>query len=264
MIQYHALQIAEIILEIVRHVSRTSRSRKADLAALARCCRSFKEQALDLLWSDMDYVEPLLKLVPALSVWYHPLGSRIVRCYKLDRPTTPCDWVRFDYYARRISSLTNPLYGSRDICCAEVFIHLRRDGGAALLPRLRSLVWYQPEKIPFTGKTLLEALSLCPSSLTKLHISGDDGCPDDGGWQDDPLFDALIEMLPDCLPRLQSFKASGGLPACLFDFRGYEVFPGSLDSNLSRCTTSIGKPSHRKPSHYSPPRSDFHLSCSWR
>ncbi|KDQ52526.1 hypothetical protein JAAARDRAFT_478453 [Jaapia argillacea MUCL 33604] len=230
--QHRALQISEIILEIFRYVSDTSPSRTADLAALARCCRSFKDQALDQLWSEMDDVEALLSLIPPLSESYHPRGSHTVRCYKLDRHMTPCDWVRFDHYARRIFSLTyKPLYDSGNICCAEVFFHLRREKNASLLPRLRTLVWHPPKEIPFTGRRFLEALSVCPSSLTKLHISGGGRYPEDGGWRDDPLFNATLEKLPIFFPQLQSFEASGDLPRCHFDFAGLLLDLRHFDNN---------------------------------
>ena len=70
-----ALRLEEILLNIFGHChSRTTINRQrpprrgiADLAVLARTCRTFKEPALDVLWTELVNLSPLARCLPKAS-----------------------------------------------------------------------------------------------------------------------------------------------------------------------------------------------------
>lgn len=76
---HHALRLEEILLNIFgqcyspRPTSRQRASRAtADLAALARTCRTFKEPALDVLWTELVNLAPLARCLPEASHRVYP------------------------------------------------------------------------------------------------------------------------------------------------------------------------------------------------
>ena len=75
---HHALRLEEILLNIFgqcyspcRNKQRTQRA-TADLAALARTCRTFKEPALDVLWTELVNLSPLARCLPEASHRIYP------------------------------------------------------------------------------------------------------------------------------------------------------------------------------------------------
>lgn len=65
---HHALEIQEILLNILGHCYSPGKRREtADLPALARTCRAFKEPALDVLWEELDNLAPLARCIPEVS-----------------------------------------------------------------------------------------------------------------------------------------------------------------------------------------------------
>lgn len=69
--QHRALLVPDILLVIFEHVNheKISRWSRKSLAALASTCKAFHEPAMDLLWANMDGIEPLLGCVTRL----HPM-----------------------------------------------------------------------------------------------------------------------------------------------------------------------------------------------
>ncbi|KAG1875941.1 hypothetical protein C8R48DRAFT_759391 [Suillus tomentosus] len=69
--QHRALLVPDILLVIFEHVNheKISRWSRKSLAALASTCKAFHEPAMDLLWANMDGIEPLLGCVTRL----HPI-----------------------------------------------------------------------------------------------------------------------------------------------------------------------------------------------
>lgn len=68
---HRALHIEEILLNIFGHCHPADAAwtilrshATADLAALARTCRTFKEPALDVLWSELIDLSPLAYCLP--------------------------------------------------------------------------------------------------------------------------------------------------------------------------------------------------------
>ncbi|KDQ52531.1 hypothetical protein JAAARDRAFT_81048 [Jaapia argillacea MUCL 33604] len=230
MTQHHALQISEIIREICQKTF-GSTSRAADLAAMARCCRAFEGPANDVLWSNLEDVEPLLKLIPTLSVSLRSVCSGTARRYKLKGPTTPNDWGRFDHYTGRVRCIAYDArggIGSTDF--TEVVIDLRKDRGIPLLPRLRALNCSLPLDLPRMAPGVRGALSLCPPSLRALRICG---VTHMGSYfPDDPEFSMILESLPDRFPGLQHFLVAGDIPKRVFDFAA--KFPKLVTLDLDR------------------------------
>lgn len=82
---HQALLIPEVFLEIIAHVNQTqnpsSTAEKAlarkSIAALATTCKTFHEPAMDLLWSKVDQLEPLLGCVTRLHPLIYHSGSRV-------------------------------------------------------------------------------------------------------------------------------------------------------------------------------------------
>ena len=64
---HYALEIQEILSNIFDHCRSPYRRITADLLALARTCRAFKEPALDVLWREIDDLSPLVRCLPEAS-----------------------------------------------------------------------------------------------------------------------------------------------------------------------------------------------------
>lgn len=72
MSQHRALLVPDVLLVIfeqVNHSTEFRRSSRKYLAALASTCKAFHEPAMDLLWADMNGIDPLLGCVTRL----HPM-----------------------------------------------------------------------------------------------------------------------------------------------------------------------------------------------
>ena len=69
LLMHHALEIQEILLNIIRHCYPPGRWGVApDLPILARTCRAFKDPALDVLWEELHDFSPLVRCLPSFEV----------------------------------------------------------------------------------------------------------------------------------------------------------------------------------------------------
>ncbi|KAJ7168709.1 hypothetical protein C8R46DRAFT_1268164 [Mycena filopes] len=101
-----ALEIAELVGLICAEVSVSShqqRETKRDLNSMARACRSFSEPALDFLWKDQPGMTNILATM-ADDLWQKRHGGVVI----VLRPIKSQDWVRFDFYARRVRVFSWP------------------------------------------------------------------------------------------------------------------------------------------------------------
>ena len=72
---HRALQIVEIVCEVAQFIAaeapaynyRGDARRRADLAAMARACKTFYEPTMDSLWGFLDSLSPLAQLVPTIQ-----------------------------------------------------------------------------------------------------------------------------------------------------------------------------------------------------
>ena len=93
---HHALRLEEILLNIFGQCyspGPTNRQRTprgtADLVALARTCRMFKEPALDVLWTELVNLSPLARCLPEAS-------HRIYPGYTVGRSRAPSEIILSD------------------------------------------------------------------------------------------------------------------------------------------------------------------------
>jgi hypothetical protein len=134
----------------------------ATVVALACCCKSFEDPALDALWETQDRLLPLLKIFPE-DVWeeedesfvspltastFHALKNSIWKSFK--RIPTKAEWTRFRKHARRIRKLEVDI--SKDPVTPGVLLALQlRTANEPLLPRLKTFECLKPDAdfIPF-------------------------------------------------------------------------------------------------------------------
>lgn len=111
---HQALLIPEVFLEIIAHVNQiqnpSSTAEKAlarkSIAALATTCKTFHEPAMDLLWSKVDQLEPLLGCVTRLHPLVYHNGSRWRNTWsKGIEPLSTYEARQFLCHSSRIRSL---------------------------------------------------------------------------------------------------------------------------------------------------------------
>ncbi|EIW78534.1 hypothetical protein CONPUDRAFT_167528 [Coniophora puteana RWD-64-598 SS2] len=97
---HRVLLINEIILTVAHHVPADK-----DLSALARVCKSFSNPALDVLWSALGSIVPLLRCLPSdlIKETLHEGGC--IASYTLKRPFTAADWTILWKYSWRVTAL---------------------------------------------------------------------------------------------------------------------------------------------------------------
>ncbi|OAX38857.1 hypothetical protein K503DRAFT_129776 [Rhizopogon vinicolor AM-OR11-026] len=108
---------------------------RRSLAALSRVCRHFKDIALDVLWAELETLDPLFTCLPG-GLWTMDEDGNIA----MQRPVTIADWPVFEQYACRVRVLghkNSNLFGRVD---AE-FIHaiMAFSSKSLLVPNLRAL-----------------------------------------------------------------------------------------------------------------------------
>ncbi|KAH7924042.1 hypothetical protein BV22DRAFT_541174 [Leucogyrophana mollusca] len=119
------------------------RQARADLASLARTCRTFRDPALDVLWSFLTSFHPLIRCLPQ-DLWVKDDGGSLV----FTRPLSSSDWVIFQQYAQRVrifGRYQDPFlfeYIGYDVL--RTLSRFLPDGGC-FLPNLRQLNWSQPQ-----------------------------------------------------------------------------------------------------------------------
>ncbi|KAG2036699.1 hypothetical protein BDR03DRAFT_441549 [Suillus americanus] len=70
------------------------------LAGLSRVCRFFKDIALDVLWAELENLEPLFRCLPQ-DLWTETGSQKLL----MRRPVTKADWSVFERYASRVQVL---------------------------------------------------------------------------------------------------------------------------------------------------------------
>ncbi|KAG1865283.1 hypothetical protein F4604DRAFT_1905189 [Suillus subluteus] len=140
---HRALLIPEVFLEIFAHVhqilnpSSTGEKTLArkSIAALARTCKTFHEPAMDLLWSKVDQLEPLLGCVTRLHPLIYHRGSRWDNTWsKGVEPLSAHEAHQFLRHSARVHSLNVQ---------SDHFFHLLSviPIEKCVFPRLRKLTW---------------------------------------------------------------------------------------------------------------------------
>ncbi|KAJ8595798.1 hypothetical protein M405DRAFT_929297 [Rhizopogon salebrosus TDB-379] len=108
---------------------------RRSLVALSCVCRSFKDVALDILWAELENLEPLFTSLPRGLWTLTECQQHVVR-----RPVTMNDWAIFRQYASRVRVLGNTrsdLFGGVN----TEFVHaiMAFSSNSQLMPNLRAL-----------------------------------------------------------------------------------------------------------------------------
>ncbi|OCH96409.1 hypothetical protein OBBRIDRAFT_883311 [Obba rivulosa] len=162
---HRCLCIVEIASIIMAYVSMDELLGHATLAALARTCRAFQELALDMLWRHQDNFFNILRCLPRDACRFPGVEEEELQgmpssgTMVIERRLSPGDWLRFDFYAKRVKSFGNkpveelapatlPWGDQEDMfrgslsMASSVFIELRlRRHSSPLFPSLQTVHW---------------------------------------------------------------------------------------------------------------------------
>jgi hypothetical protein len=175
---------------------------RATTVALACCCKSFEDPALDALWETQNTLLPLLKSLPG-DVWDGdgytvsvPTTCVFFFLNRLDRksfrrlPTT-LEWARFRNYVRRIRTFKGP--GDSIFLSAEAFAVLQPCAvSEPFLPNLKCLYLWDTVGgfIPFIPSFLSPATTIIDIIF------------DEGGLPK-ATFASMVTTFPALCPNLQ-------------------------------------------------------------
>ncbi|OSD04784.1 hypothetical protein PYCCODRAFT_1475856 [Trametes coccinea BRFM310] len=180
---HRALLIDEILQLIFDHCAALAESEpRWTLCQLARCCKAWKDPALNRLWSRIDGPAPLLNLLSC--------GDNGVVCSK-----APESFVTYAERVREISHHQVPELPSLDT-------------SSMVMPRLEAVT------LSFKGCLVPEAWALS-SRLKRVNVHiGSSYYPRDTVRRSNAVADYL-ERLRTCAPELQSLQLRGHMTASL-------------------------------------------------
>ncbi|KAF8433365.1 hypothetical protein L210DRAFT_3649820 [Boletus edulis BED1] len=189
---HRALHIEEILLNIFGQCYSTSSINRQrppratiDLAALVRTCRTFKEPALDVLWTELVNLSPLARCLPEASHRIYPGYT----WYSFSRPLKPAEWATLRNYTRRVRSV---LDFTRGLNWDSVKTLFNPPTPEPMFPNLRVLRW------EFIRETFPLMHHLAVPSLTSLEINFVFG--------DVPPFHSFPQSLGDLCPNIRRFR----------------------------------------------------------
>ncbi|KAN0090751.1 hypothetical protein V8E55_004317 [Tylopilus felleus] len=189
-----ALRLEEILLNIFGQLySPTTINRlrppraTVDLAVLARTCRTFKEPALDVLWTELVNLSPLARCLPEASHRIYPGYT----WYSFSRPLKQAEWDTLRNYTRRVRSVLDFTRGLNWDSVKTLFNPPTSD---PMFPNVRVLRW------EFIRETFPLMHHLAVPSLTSLEINFVFG--------DVPPFHSFPYSLGDLCPNIRKFRIS--------------------------------------------------------
>ncbi|KAJ6609528.1 hypothetical protein B0H10DRAFT_1954535 [Mycena sp. CBHHK59/15] len=189
----------DILCEIVRYghgEAANAQPGDSALPQLALVCRAFCEPALDALWRSMGSLLPLLKLLPSFQ--------EVNGVYVLLGPLQAEDWVRFDFYAKKVRAMKYT--GITDIVIDPfVYVRIARYHPAPMLPELRQLNYSSPSQ---SGP---EIMLFTAPSLHRLEIASEN---DEFG----PTFTMLLSDAVASMPELEHLALDLLFPPIILDF----------------------------------------------
>jgi len=178
---HHCFSVDEIIRVFVREL--VASKAKATVVALACCCKSFEEPALDALWETQNRLTPLLKCFPR-DVWEEEDGKFVSFLPVVNPPTlnrlvlkafkripTKEEWTHSQKYARRMRQLK--VDTAEDPISLDIFLALQlRTANDPWLPNLES---FECAKVTEPFLPFIHLL-LSPKT-TKIEINSTEDCP---------------------------------------------------------------------------------------
>ncbi|KAH7884927.1 hypothetical protein F5I97DRAFT_1928342 [Phlebopus sp. FC_14] len=139
---------------------------KATLASLARTCRAFHELALDALWMKLDFLDPLLQLLPRRmrTKRYYPLVMRMFMREK--------HWLTFRKYASRVKSVRGPCCSLSSTVQYNIICALAKFPKVSLplLPNLTELVWSELKMVQMIDPTITLLKYFVGPGVTKVSL----------------------------------------------------------------------------------------------
>ncbi|KAF9459067.1 hypothetical protein BDZ94DRAFT_1269115 [Collybia nuda] len=157
---HNALEIVDIIDQVLLKLIEDKQAKKTDLVSMARCCKAFEDPSLNRLWASMSSVVPLLKLIHGVEEFQ---GSLIITG-KIDFKKLP---PRVQSYAKRIRDVNYDVTGDFSQVDSSTWMRLEHVNGA-LLPNLRSF------RLSYTNPSTLgkeRSLLLLPALLRSGSLS---------------------------------------------------------------------------------------------
>ncbi|KII89921.1 hypothetical protein PLICRDRAFT_29123 [Plicaturopsis crispa FD-325 SS-3] len=191
---HQCLQILDIIALIFAEVAADDNTQsRATLAGLARSCRAFQEVALDLLWSKLTSVLPLLRSMGA-DLWTVRIAVRIPTYLDLNRPVRREDWQRCKKFADRVKILEiQPVWVHYQLEIATIYSLLASAPTTAILPNLHTLEY------PYNDHTRFPAHLLVGPRLRILKTSYCDAT------REPSYGESIVPSLPPMCPNLVRF-----------------------------------------------------------
>ncbi|KAN0090698.1 hypothetical protein V8E55_004264 [Tylopilus felleus] len=226
---HHALHVQEILLSIFGHWYPPEathnlpewRRYTTDLAALARTCKTFKEPALDLLWSELVDLSPLARCVPkacqssgTVRISFcrsGPIARMLIppspQRYSFSRPINEVEWNTLRSYTRRVWFIHafSTDYGLLDDDSIRAVFN--PPSSKPLFPNLRSLYWRDVTRFPVKHV----AVPLLTSLTLHVHFYPGGGC----------LSRHFLDSAADLSPNIKQFRI-------------YMSRPHPLDETISR------------------------------
>ncbi|KAH9937940.1 hypothetical protein B0H21DRAFT_757902 [Amylocystis lapponica] len=162
------LWIDEIFQHILSHLHDLGKNGRS-VASLSETCRSFRDAALPVLWSDLDSLVPLIKLLPP-HTWHEVVDQHGTRHLELQSIET-LDLTRVAQYAQFVKFFTWSYNEDVSITSlARVFSQILRLR-EHLFPNLRGISWREDRKELFPYLSMMTGPGLLALRL--------DGSPED-------------------------------------------------------------------------------------
>ncbi|KAG1762908.1 hypothetical protein EDD22DRAFT_537528 [Suillus occidentalis] len=181
-----ALRILEVIDNISLHVGQKS------LPALASTCRAFESPALNVLWRNLESVEPIVKCLPS-----ELFSTNRHKDTVLQKPLDHKMWDTLSRYTSRVHSITQSRK-SKFIELLSLIILAYPSAPTSFFPNLRQLTWFTDDTTHDAAEFLRMALVPSLLSLT-VRIS-----------PASPAFLSVFSSLGTLCPRLQCMTLNHG------------------------------------------------------
>ncbi|KAL6304435.1 hypothetical protein BKA93DRAFT_783990 [Sparassis latifolia] len=249
---HRALQVYDILREIFQYIAPTSgshndpveviKANRTTLSGAARVCVAFLDPALDVLWDELDSIQPALRLLPAVEIAEPLIDLRVDdHSYYLKSDITPQRWARFHYYANRVHKIfffSGPSPDTRDAVLMKL---TELNGDQPLLPFLQRL--YYVHAVPY-DTTILSFVSPSLQYLALYYKAQSREGQRFG--RPELAFSSVLTAVSAKAPQLKTFYSSGiphpiSLAAITASrhLTNIEIDPRYCDADLMRALSAL-------------------------